>query len=204
MKAPVPSGCGGKDRGHDHPGRTKVKGGTAWLVLSVLFYIFIFIFALIGAIRGWAKEVTALFSTVLALFILTVLQSFIPAVKTYMQNSPVTSQVTFRMAVVGIIAFVGYQTPNLPVFMQSQQFKRGQMQDVILGFLVGGLNGFMIFGSIWYFMDQGGYPFYLCTGAHRGHAGRRSRAAAYSRCCRPSGWWRPRFISRSPFHFCLF
>lgn len=127
--------------------------------LSVLFYIFIFIFALIGAIRGWAKEVTALFASVLALFILTVLQAFIPAVKTYMENSPVTSQVTFRMAVMGIIAFLGYQTPNLPVFMQSQQFKRGQMQDVILGFLVGGLNGFMIFGSIWYFMHQGGYPF---------------------------------------------
>jgi hypothetical protein len=63
------------------------------------------------------------------------------------------------MAVMGIIAFLGYQTPNLPVFMQSQQFKRGQMQDVILGFLVGGLNGFMIFGSLWYFMHQGGYPF---------------------------------------------
>lgn len=127
--------------------------------LSVLFYIFIFIFALIGAIRGWAKEVTALFSTVLALFILTVLQSFIPAIKTYMENSPVASQVTFRMVVLGVIVFVGYQTPNLPVFMQSQQFKRGQMQDVILGFLVGGLNGFMIFGSMWYFMDKGGYPF---------------------------------------------
>lgn len=127
--------------------------------LSVLFYIFIFIFALIGAIRGWAKEVTALFASVLALFILTVLQAFIPAINTYMDNSPVASQVTFRMAVMGIIAFLGYQTPNLPVFIQSQQFKRGQMQDVILGFLVGGLNGFMIFGSLWYFMHQGGYPF---------------------------------------------
>lgn len=127
--------------------------------LSVLFYIFIFIFALIGSIRGWAKEVTALFSSVLALFILTVLQAFIPAVKTYLENSPVTSQVTFRMAVMGIMAFLGYQTPNLPVFMQNQQFKRGQMQDVILGFLVGGLNGFMIFGSIWFFMHEGGYPF---------------------------------------------
>jgi len=127
--------------------------------LSVLFYIFIFIFALIGAIRGWAKEVTALFSTVLALFILTVLQSFIPAVGTYLTNSPIASQVTFKMVVLGIIVFVGYQTPNLPVFLQSQQFKRGQMQDVILGFLVGGLNGFMIFGSLWFFMDQGGYPF---------------------------------------------
>ena len=127
--------------------------------LSVLFYIFIFIFALIGAIRGWAKEVTALFGSVLALFILTVLQTYIPAVRTYLENSPISSQVTFRMVVMGFIAFLGYQTPNLPLFMQSQQGKRGQMQDVILGFLVGGLNGFMIFGSMWYFMHQGGYPF---------------------------------------------
>ena len=35
--------------------------------LAVLFYMFVFIFALIGAIRGWAKEVTATFSVFLAL-----------------------------------------------------------------------------------------------------------------------------------------
>ena len=63
--------------------------------LSILFYMFIFIFALIGAIRGWAKEVTATFSVFLALFILTVMQSFIPAVDTYLKNSPIESQVTF-------------------------------------------------------------------------------------------------------------
>ena len=127
--------------------------------LSVLFYIFIFIFALIGAIRGWAKEVTATFSAVLALFILAVMQNYIPAVKTYLENSPVSSQVIFRSVVLGIVVFIGYQTPNLPVFMQSQHFKRNQMQDVILGFLIGGLNGYMIFGSFWHFMHQGGYPF---------------------------------------------
>ena len=127
--------------------------------LLVLFYLLILIFALIGAIRGFAKEVTALFSSVLALFILTVLQSFIPAVNTFIENSPISSQVTFKMAVVGIIAFIGYQTPNLPMFMQDRQFKKMQMQDRILGFLVGGLNGYMIFGSMWYFMHQGGYPF---------------------------------------------
>ena len=127
--------------------------------LDVLFYIFIFMFALIGAIRGWAKEVTALFGSVLALFILSVMQSFIPAIKTYLENSPITSQVLFKSSILGIIAFIGYQTPNLPIFMQSPNFKRNQMQDVILGFLIGGLNGFMIFGSLWYFIDAGGYPF---------------------------------------------
>jgi uncharacterized membrane protein required for colicin V production len=127
--------------------------------LAVLFYIFIFIFALIGAIRGWAKEVTASFSVILALFILNVMQSFIPAINNYLNSSPIESQVTFRMVVLGVIVFIGYQTPNLPVFMQSQHFKRGQMQDVILGLLIGGFNGYMIFGSLWYFIHKGGYPF---------------------------------------------
>lgn len=127
--------------------------------LDVLFYIFILMFALIGAIRGWAKEVTVTFSAMLALFILSVMQTYIPAVKTYLENSPASSQVLFKAAVLGIIVFIGYQTPNLPVFMQSPNFKRKQVQDTILGFLIGGVNGYVIFGSIWYFMDAGGYPF---------------------------------------------
>jgi uncharacterized membrane protein required for colicin V production len=127
--------------------------------LAVLFYMFVFIFALIGAIRGWAKEVTATFSVFLALFVLSVMQSFIPAVDAYLKNSPIESQVTFRMLVLGVIVFVGYQTPNLPAFIQNQHFKRGQMQDVILGFLIGAFNGYMIFGSLWYFIHSGGYPF---------------------------------------------
>jgi uncharacterized membrane protein required for colicin V production len=59
--------------------------------LSVLFYIFIFIFALIGAIRGWAKEIIATFSVFLALFIISVLESYAPSVKNYLDNSPITS-----------------------------------------------------------------------------------------------------------------
>ncbi len=127
--------------------------------LAVLFYIFIVIFALIGAIRGWAKEVTATFSVFLSLFILAVLQSFVPAVDTYLNNSPVSSQVTFKLFTLGVVVFAGYQTPNLPMFMQNQHFKRNQMQDVILGFLIGGFNGYMIYGSLWYFIHEGGYPF---------------------------------------------
>lgn len=127
--------------------------------LAVLFYVFILVFALIGAIRGWAKEVTATFSAFLALFILAVLQNFVPAVDTYLKNSPVSSQVNFRLMVISAIVFIGYQTPNLPMFMQSQHFKRNQMQDIILGFLIGGFNGYMIYGSIWYYIHEGGYPF---------------------------------------------
>jgi len=127
--------------------------------LDILFYIFIFIFALIGAIRGWAKEVVAIFGTILGLFILTVLETFVPAVQSYLTNSPVTSQIGFRSLVFGFIVFCAYQTPNLPMFGQNQRFQRNRLQDTILGFMIGAVNGFMIFGTIWYFVHQGKYPF---------------------------------------------
>lgn len=127
--------------------------------LDILFYIFIFIFALIGAIRGWAKEVIATFGAILGLFILTVLETFVPAVESYLSNSPIQSQIGFRSLVFGFIVFCAYQTPNLPMFGQNQRFKRDRLQDIILGFMIGGANGFMIFGTIWYFVHQGNYPF---------------------------------------------
>ncbi len=127
--------------------------------LDVLFYIFIFIFALIGAIRGWAKEVIATFGTILGLFILTVLETFVPAVKSYLTNSPITSRIGFQSLIFGFIVFCAYQTPNLPFFGQNQRFQRARLQDTILGFMIGAANGFMIFGTIWFFVHQGNYPF---------------------------------------------
>lgn len=127
--------------------------------LAVLFYIFIFIFALIGAIRGWAKEVIATFSVFLGLYIITVLQTYVPAVEAYLKNSPISSQIGFKSIVLGLIVFCGYQTPNLPMFGQNQHFRRDRLQDLILGLIVGAVNGFMIFGSIWYFIHEANYPF---------------------------------------------
>jgi len=127
--------------------------------LSVLFYIFILIFALIGAIRGWAKEVIATFSAFLALFIISVLQTYVPAVKSFLENSPASYQVTFNMLVMGLLVFCGYQTPNLPILVDNQRFMHDRLQDTVLGFIIGAFNGYMIFGSIWYFIHAANYPF---------------------------------------------
>ncbi len=127
--------------------------------LSVLFYIFILIFALIGAIRGWAKEVIATFSTFLALFIISVLQVYVPAVKVFLENSPASYQVSFNMLILGLVVFCGYQTPNLPMLVDNQRFMHDRLQDTVLGFIIGAFNGYMIFGSIWYFIHAANYPF---------------------------------------------
>jgi uncharacterized membrane protein required for colicin V production len=127
--------------------------------LTVLFYIFIGIFALIGAIRGWAKEVIATFSVFLAIFIITVLQTYVPAIGSFMENSAASSKVSFQIVVLSFIVFCGYQSPNLPMFVQNQRMMRDRLQDTILGFLIGGFNGYMIFGSLWYFIHAANYPY---------------------------------------------
>ncbi len=44
--------------------------------LTVVFFIFVFFFALIGGLRGWGKEVLVTFSVVLTLFIVLVFERF--------------------------------------------------------------------------------------------------------------------------------
>jgi hypothetical protein len=63
------------------------------------------------------------------------------------------------MIVLIVVIFFGYQTPNFPRVSENNRFMREHFQDAILGFLLGGFNGFMIFGSIWYFLHAANYPF---------------------------------------------
>ncbi len=141
--------------------RFRIKHGRrkSMVSLTVLFYIFIVIFALIGAIRGWAKEVIATFSVFLALFIITVLKTYVPVLDSFLENSPVTSRVTFESVVLGLVVFCGYQTPNLPMLMQNQRFMRDRLQDTLLGLVIGAFNGYLICGSMWYFIHAANYPF---------------------------------------------
>lgn len=44
--------------------------------LTVVFFIFMFFFALIGALRGWAKELLVSFSVVLSLFMILIMQTY--------------------------------------------------------------------------------------------------------------------------------
>ena len=127
--------------------------------LDILFWIFIAVFALIGAIRGWAKELLVTFSVFMTLFCINVLENQVAPVKAYLANNPVSTQVWLRMIVLIAVVFFGYQTPNFPRVSENNRFMREHFQDTILGFLLGGFNGFMIFGSIWYFLHAANYPF---------------------------------------------
>lgn len=131
--------------------------------LNVLMWIFILLFALIGAMRGWAKELLVSFSIVLGLFTMTVLESFVPFFQNILETSQPQSVFWLRGGILAALVFFGYQTPKFPRIADSGRFIRNMLQDTLLGSVLGGINGFLVFGTLWYYLHTAGYPFSFIT-----------------------------------------
>lgn len=126
--------------------------------LNVLLYVFMGIFGMIGATRGWAKEMLVTFGVILSMFILSIMERFIPFIQN-MSNSAPEALFWIRISLLIVLVFFGYQTPNISKFAGSGSFAREKLQDILLGLFMGVINGYLVFGTIWFFMHQAGYPF---------------------------------------------
>ncbi|MFZ2098083.1 MAG: CvpA family protein [Anaerolineales bacterium] len=124
--------------------------------LNFIFYCFVILFAVIGAMRGWAKEMMVTASAVLALFIITVLETYVKGISQSFAEPGTSNQFLMRVAIIIILTFFGYQTPNLPR-LGGDRFVRERFQDSLLGIFLGALNGYLVVGSIWYFLSQANY-----------------------------------------------
>lgn len=123
--------------------------------LTFVFYLFVILLAIIGAMRGWAKELLVVFSVILAMFIILVFESYVGVYQRLLQNSPATTWFWSRTIVVLLLAFFGYQTPSIKPFQVAA--RREKVRDAVLGAVVGGLNGWLVIGSIWWFLAKAGY-----------------------------------------------
>ncbi|MCJ7733180.1 MAG: CvpA family protein [Anaerolineales bacterium] len=149
-------------------------------MISILsaFWMFVILFGLIGAMRGWAKEMLVVFSVVLALFLVYVLESFTPylipfeeifaKVENYSPNASFESlpgaiqtelrtQFWSRAVIVALLSFFGYQTPKLAVLRDKA--RQEKIQDALLGAVLGLMTGFFIIGTLWWYMAAAQYPF---------------------------------------------
>jgi uncharacterized membrane protein required for colicin V production len=124
--------------------------------LNFIFFCFVVLFAVIGAMRGWAKEMMVTASAILALFIITVLETYVKGLSQSFAEPGSTAQFWMRTAIILILSFFGYQTPNLPR-LGGDRFVRERFQDSLLGIFLGAMNGYLIVGSIWYFLAQANY-----------------------------------------------
>jgi hypothetical protein len=126
--------------------------------LVVVFWMYVILFAIIGAMRGWARELLVSFAVILGLFIINVLERFVPFIGTTLGNLP-AFQFWLRAATIAALVFFGYQTPNIPRLASQNRFARDRLQDILLGVFLGALNGYLIAGSIWFYLNDAAYPF---------------------------------------------
>lgn len=124
--------------------------------LVVLFWMLVGLFALIGAMRGWAKELLVTSAIVLGLFLNAILETYISPYRTALFLQPGGTQFLIRTLLLVLLAFFGYQTPHLRAL--QAKLARERLEELLLGLLMGALNGYLLIGSLWFYLHQAGYP----------------------------------------------
>jgi uncharacterized membrane protein required for colicin V production len=125
--------------------------------LSFVFWMYVVLFGIIGGMRGWAKEMLVSFSVILALTFTTLLSNYVPFIRDVLQKDSKELYFWLRTIILVLLVFFGYQSPNIPRF--AAKMTREKLQDVILGVVIGALNGYLIAGTIWFYMSVAEYPF---------------------------------------------
>ena len=74
--------------------------------LSVLFWMYLLLFGVIGALRGWAKEILVLFSLFLALFLDAIVMKYVPGVEPALISQTSLTQFSVRAGFVFLLAFL--------------------------------------------------------------------------------------------------
>ena len=124
--------------------------------LIVVFGMFVVLFGLIGGMRGWARELLVTSAVVLGLFLTAILESYISPYKAAMETQPPLTQFGVRAGLLVLLAVFGYQSPNIRAL--QPKLARERLEEILLGLGLGLLNGYLLVGSIWFYLHQTGYP----------------------------------------------
>jgi hypothetical protein len=96
------------------------------------------------------------FSAILALFLLNIFSQYV--LNKTLANMSASSRFIVQALFIVVIAMFGYAGPTLSGTVRNK-LARETVQDVLLGIVIGAINGYFIIGSILYFLHQEGYPF---------------------------------------------
>ena len=133
--------------------------------LSLLVWLMVGFFGYVGAIRGWTKELISMAGIILALFGLF---QFDTALRVRILGGlPADHRFYIETILFLIVVFFSYQTKALvggdATRARTGSDGRDPLQTKVLGAIVGGFNGYLIAGTIWYLMEinrqaGGAYP----------------------------------------------
>ena len=125
----------------------------------------ILLFGIIGGLRGWAKELLVSFSVILARFIEMVLIRYVPVISGSLQALETSDARTWfyvRAILFVLIVSFGYATTIISSMLGTRARKE-KLQDTLLGFFLGAINGFLIVGMLWGFLHVKGYELWGIT-----------------------------------------
>ena len=128
-----------------------------------VFWMYVILFAIIGMLRGWAKELLVGFSVVVAVALNFLLHQFAPMVKSLPENDVTLFWV--RAIVIAALVYFGYQTVISVARLQGGA-RREHLQDSLFGLFLGAINGYLVTGTFWYYWAAAGNPggFYQASG----------------------------------------
>jgi uncharacterized membrane protein required for colicin V production len=119
------------------------------------FWLSVFLFAMVGWMRGWAKELLVSFSAILALGLNYLLIQYVPFISTLPDDD--LTLFWIQTIILILLVYFGYQTVTLTRL--AGKAAREKVQDSLFGGILGAFNGYLIVGSILYWMNQAKYPF---------------------------------------------
>jgi hypothetical protein len=127
-------------------------------MMSIVYvmWMYVVLFAVIGALRGWAKELLVAFSVIVGLAVNFVLKKYIPLVRSLDEAN--SSLFWIRSLVVLCLVYFGYQTV-ISIAHLASKAARERLQDTLFGAIIGGLNGYLIAGTLLYYLVQANYPY---------------------------------------------
>lgn len=134
--------------------------------LLLLFIILVVFFALVGYLRGWQREVITMFGLIggvamlqrFAFEILRLLGAITePGATPAALQEARRSQVLFQVIIFVLIAFFSYQIVGaLAVRVSGGKLAeriRASLERRIIGLLFGSINGYLIVGTFWAFLE---------------------------------------------------
>lgn len=122
--------------------------------LYSLMWVLAVFFAIVGFQRGWNRELIATSGIILGFFALFQFDSIFRG--TLLLSFPPEQAFFIQAAIFLAIVFFAYQNRVLIV---EPRPGRQNFQSGLLGAVVGFVNGYLIGGTLWYFLDINQYPF---------------------------------------------
>lgn len=131
--------------------------------LGTVFWLMVAFFALIGTLRGWTREIIATSGLILSLFalnqfgffLISLLGAAADATTAPVDVMGIRRQQFYILTTVHLlIAFFSYQGPALAGRRLGDRLRvRDSLQDKVLGAIVGAVNGYLIIGTLWTFLE---------------------------------------------------